>query len=375
MATDIDIVVVGAGLTGAATAWAAGRAGRSVVLLDTHGFGHDRGSSHGTSRIFRRVYPDPLYVTMTGRARDGWRRLESDSGATLLRVTGGIDHGRHRDPEALAATLADLGLSHELLSPDEAAARWPGMVFRGPVLFQPEAGVINADDSVKAFLDVARRNGARLVPHTPVQHIDIRGDHVVVHAGESIRARRAVLAVGPWLPEFLATSRLDIPLPPVRVTQQQVFHFPRRDPHAAWPVVVHKDTHQIFGLPSGADGGPRPAMKVAQHDDGTPTTASTRTGTIDPIGRRRILDYVREWLPGLDPHPVADGTCLYTTTSDEDFILDRWGPIVVASPCSGHGAKFAPLLGEMIADLALGRGDTTPRFALTRTPSRTGDPV
>jgi sarcosine oxidase len=366
MTTDTDVVVVGAGLTGAATAWALSREGHSVTLFDTYGFGHDKGSSHGTSRIFRRVYPDPLYTGMTGRAQEGWRELERQSGTSLLRVRGGIDHGRRRDPEALAAVAAGHRLAHELLSPSEAGQRWPGMVFDGPVLFQPDAGVVDADASVSAFLDVARQGGARLVPHTPVEKIEVRHDHVVVHAGGPVRARRVVLAAGGWLPELLDFCDLGIPLPPVQVTQQQVFHFRQNDPQAVFPVLVHKDEYQIFGLASGADGGPQPAMKVARHDGGIPTTASTRSGAIDPPGRDLIVDYVGRWLPGLDPVPVAEGSCLYTMTRDDDFILDRCGPVVVASPCSGHGAKFAPLLGEMIADLSLGRADAHPRFALDR---------
>jgi glycine/D-amino acid oxidase-like deaminating enzyme len=148
------------------------------------------------------------------------------------------------------------------------------------------------------------------------------------------------------------------------VTQQQVFHFCHRDPDAAWPTLVHKADLLAYGLPSGADGGPRPAFKVAEHDHGTPTTAASRDGVVDPASRQRIVRFVAEKLPGLDPDPVAEASCLYTTTPDEDFVLDRVGPVVVASACSGHGAKFAPLVGAMAADLALGRSTADPRFAL-----------
>ncbi len=103
---------------------------------------------------------------------------------------------------------------------------------------------------------------------------------------------------------------------------------------------------------------------MAQHDDGMPTTASSRTGTIDAAGRRRVTDHVERWLPGLVPVPTAASTCLYTTTPDEDFLLDRVGPVVVLSPCSGHGAQFAPLIGEIAADLATGAARPHPRFGL-----------
>jgi len=152
------------------------------------------------------------------------------------------------------------------------------------------------------------------------------------------------------------------------VTQQQVFHFRHRDPAAAWPTIVHKAELQIFGMPSGADGGPVPAFKLGQHDGGTPTTAATRDGVIDRACRERIVRHVVDRLPGLDPEPVGETSCLYTTTPDDDFVLDRIGPLVIASPCSGHGAKFAPLMGAMIADLAMGRAEVHPRFTLRNLP-------
>ncbi|GAB3346094.1 FAD-dependent oxidoreductase [Modestobacter lapidis] len=375
-AKDADVVVVGAGLTGASTAWALSRDGVSVVLLEAHPFGHTLGSSHGSSRIFRRIYRDPVYLRMTGQAQQRWAQLESESGTSLLRWTGGVDHGRHRDPEGIAEFLAQQPekVDHELLDAQEAEGRWPGMRFRGPVLFHPDAGTVDADLAVATFLAQAGGHGAHLAAETPVERIDVRGDSdVVVHAGaESVRARSVVLANGPWMPSFLAGSGLGIDLPPVRVTRQQVFHFPRVEPDTTWPVVVHKDAMQVFALPSGSDGGIRPAVKVAQHDAG-PIVDPGSTGALDPAAGDRIRGYVREWMPGLEDVPVAAATCLYTTTADEDFVLDRRGPVVVASPCSGHGAKFAPLLGHLIGELARGRRQPPPRFAIDR-PGRRAAP-
>lgn len=304
---------------------------------------------------------------MTGQALDGWRELEAESGADLLRITGGIDHGARRGPERLAGVMAAQQLPYELLSADGAGQRWPGMAFDGPVLFQPDAGTVDADATIRACLDVARRNGAHIADHTPVTGAEVRDDHVLLHtAASTIRAGRVVLAVGPWLPDFPASAALRIPAPALQVTQQQAFHFRQYDPEAPFPVLVHVEDMTVFGLPSGSDGGPQSAMKIPQHDGGIPATADTRTGAVDPEGRRRILEYVRTWFPGLDPEPVAGATCLYTTTPDEDFVLDRHGPFVVASPCSGHGAKFAPLLGELVSGLALGKTGPHPRFTLDR---------
>ena len=106
------------------------------------------------------------------------------------------------------------------------------------------------------------------------------------------------------------------------------------------------------------------AIKVGEHNPGTVTTAAGRDYLIDAAARTRVTGFARRRLPGLDPDPVNEVTCLYTWTANEDFILDRQGPFVVASPCSGHGAKFAPLLGEIIAGLAAGKPSPDPRFTL-----------
>ncbi|WP_405735868.1 FAD-dependent oxidoreductase [Streptomyces sp. NBC_01537] len=357
------IVVVGAGLTGAATAWRLARRGHEVTLVEAYEIGHRNGSSHGSSRIYRRAYADPFYVELTGRAGEGWRELEEDSGAALLRTTGGLDLGAGRDPEGLAARMAAAGVPHELLTARAAAERWPQIRFDGPALFHPEAGVVDADATVAACARRAAELGARVITGVRMTGIEVLGDTKALlrtDDGGELHAQAVVVAAGAWLPQL----GLPVTLPALRVTQQQVFHFRQRDERASWPILVSKDHMQVFGLPSGSDGGPAPAMKVAEHDNGTPTTARTRTGVPDPASRRRVSGFVRDRLPGLDPEPVAEASCLYTTTPDEDFVLDRRGPLVIASPCSGHGAKFAPLIGAMAADLATGRAAAHPRFAL-----------
>ncbi|MGV9266871.1 FAD-dependent oxidoreductase [Kitasatospora sp. NPDC003701] len=358
------IAVVGAGLMGAATAWHLARRGHRVTLIEAYHIGHQHGSSHGTSRIFRRAYADPFYVGLTGRAADQWRELEHDSATALLRRTGGLDFGPGRDPQGLAAVLGAAGVRCELLGAPAAAERWPHIRFTGPVLHHPDAGVIDADRSVAACVRRAGEHGADIRPGVRVTGVDVR-DAVVLHTddGRELTADTAVIAAGAWLPGL----GLPVRLPPLKVTQQQVFHFRQREPSAAWPVLVAKDASmQVFGLPSGGDGGPVPAFKVAEHDRGTRTTATTRTGVVDRSSRARVSGFVRDRLPGLDPEPVAGATCLYTTTEDEDFVLDRHGPLVIVSACSGHGAKFAPLIGAMAADLATGRTRPHPRFRMDR---------
>lgn len=360
----VHVAVVGAGLMGSAAAMALARLGAAVTLYEAREFGHAAGSSHGSARIFRRAYRDPLYVRMTGEAADLWRSLESATGTPLLKVTGGLDFGSVRDPVGIAAVLAEQDVAHTLLTAGEAARRWPGFAFDGPVLFHPEAGVVDADRAVRAMITAAVTAGARAVVRTPVVKIDRRGAGARVHlAGGTTRvADVVVVAAGAWLPDLL---RDVVALPPLRVTQQQAFHFPRRDPGADWPVFVYKGPDaQVYGLPAGRDGGPDGAIKMAEHDAGRTTTADGRDFAIDPASRDRLLGLLGTRFPGLRPAPFAPASCLYTSTANEDFLIDRAGPIVVCSPCSGHGAKFAPLIGEIAATLALGGQTYDPRFTL-----------
>jgi glycine/D-amino acid oxidase-like deaminating enzyme len=206
-----------------------------------------------------------------------------------------------------------------------------------------------------------------VLPTTVGSRITVDGDAVVVDTSRgTVRARTAVLAVGAWLPDVGAlVDGVPLELPPLRVSQQQVFHFARRDGVPEWPTSLHKGALSTYSLPGGRDGGPGGARKVAEHDaPGYQTTARTRSGAVDPAARTRIVRYVEEWMPGLVPEPFAEATCLYTSTENEDFLLDRIGPVVLCSPCSGHGAKFAPLIGELTADLVTGTGTPVPRFAL-----------
>ncbi|GAA3846767.1 N-methyl-L-tryptophan oxidase [Streptomyces coacervatus] len=360
------IAVVGAGLMGAATAWQLARRGHDVTLIEAYDIGHGHGSSHGSSRIIRRAYADPFYVGLTGQAYEQWRELQDDASTPLLRKTGGLDMGEGRDTKAIADLLAAAGVPHELLGPEEASERWPYIRITGPVLYHPDAGVVDADQTVSACVRRAIEHGAEAIIGSRVTGIDVQGtpEKVLLRTDDrrEILADTVVIAAGAWLPEL----ELPFALPQLEVTQQQVFHFRQRDPSVQWPTLIWDGDLHLYGLPSGSDGGPLPAVKVAEHDRGTPTTARTRTGVVDPSSRTRVSGFVRDRLPGLEPDSVAEATCLYTTTPDEDFVVDRHGPFVIASPCSGHGAKFAPLIGAMAADLASGSAEPHSRFRLGR---------
>ena len=351
-----DVIVVGGGLAGSAAAWRLSERGRHVVLLEAFEAGHKRGSSHGSARIFRRAYADPLYIRLSGLAGELWRELEAQAGEELVHATGAVDAGPEV-PELMYRLLTEQGVPAELLTPSQAAARWPGISFTGDVLFHPEGGVLDPDRTMAAMQRLAAANGAHIRHGTPAKSVEnntVRTEH------EEFTAPVVVVAAGAWLAPLLSGY---MPLPPLAVTQTQYFVFDEKTPHD-WPTFIYHSDPEVYALPAGTE---RPgAVKVGLHRHGTPTTADTRDGVVSDVARDRVRHFVQRIMPGLDPAPVAEQTCLYTSTASEDFILDRRGPVVVASVCSGHGAKFAPLTGELIADLADGKPQDEGRFTLPR---------
>lgn len=351
---------MGAGLAGAAAAWALAGRDRNVVVLEAFEPGHSRGSSHGSARIFRRAYPDPLYVRLTGEAGQLWQRLNDESGEELLRVTGGLDYGPSPEPSVMYDLLTGHGVPAELLAPGAAAERWPGFDFgTGPVLFHPESGVVDPDRAMAAMLRLAARSGADVRFQTPVRRLDPDG---TVHTDdETIRADSVIVSAGAWVPALLRDL---VRLPELTVTQTQAFHFPQAGPPADWPTFIyHRDDIPLYGLPAGRDATVPGSVKIGEHGKGVVTTGDDRDGEVDPASRERVRGFVAEGLPGLVAEPRDDISCLYTSTRSEDFILDLAGPFIICSACSGHGAKFAPLTGQLAADLACG-GPPEPRFTL-----------
>lgn len=369
MVMALRILVVGGGLMGAAAAWRLSVRGHQVTVLERFGPGHDHGSSYGTSRIFRLAYAEPSYTELALRALPLWRRLEEESGQSVLTLTGAVDHGLPEALDRLAGVLAGAGRSARRLSPGEVADRWPGLRADTSALYHPDAGRVHADDAVSALLKAAGQRGAEVRHGVRVTEIRDTGRTggvgvtVVTDADEALTADAVVVAVGGWAPGFLPD--LVSGLPPMRVTQEQPVHFPVPDA-LEWPSFIH---HPGAGwhVPGGLYGlGSVDGVKIGLHGVGPVVDPDHRDRTPDPAAVERLRAYAEEWLPGVagtEPTPL---TCLYTTTPDEDFVIDRQGPVTVLAGFSGHGFKFGPAIGELAADLVEGRPGTA-RFALGRT--------
>lgn len=364
MRRDFDVIVVGAGAMGTATARSLVERGRSVLLLERFEVGHARGSSGGPTRIFRLSYDHPDYVRMARHALREWRELEAMAGERLMITTGGLDVGEGSRPTADALRAA--GESFEHLSAEVVAERWPGLRFpTGTEIFvQEEGGVCMAERTVRAQARLAVEDGATLMEHTRAERIVATGTGAEVHTeGSSFTAEVVVVTAGPWAGPLLADAGYRLPLIP---SFEQVTYFELEEP-SPLPTVIDWTLDPVrtpYVVPDPEEPG---AFKVALHHSGGPVHADERSFDPDPERVERVRTYVDERFAAHHPTGVTD-TCLYTNTPDQDFVLDRRGSLVIGSPCSGHGFKFTPLIGRILADLATAQPAPIPieRFLMGR---------
>ncbi len=367
-----DVAVVGGGVMGAAAAAQVARQGRRTVLFERFQPGHTRGSSHGDGRILRYSYPQPVYAAMAGRAYRGWREAEAAAGETLVENTGGLDLAPV-DCGALAtleASLADVGVPCERLGITEIKSRFPALCPPAGVeaLYQPNGAVVRANRAVGTFWKLARKAGADLVPDAEVVAIEVNstGDMSISLAdGRRWRGERVIIAAGGWTGSLLASMDLVLPL---QVTQECLIYLPPRagsPPHGIGhlPTIIdyHDDVNHFYALPQ-IDV---PGVKVGRHRTG-PVIDPEADRVDSPELRKDIIAWIARYLPHLEPDPIAESTCLYTNTPDFDFIIDhhpRWPQVVVGAGFSGHGFKFAPVIGEMLAAMALDQPSPVSREA------------
>ena len=358
-----DVVVVGCGGLGSATAAELARRGRRVVAFDAFEPLHTRGSSHGTERIVRAAYTDQMYAELAVEALDGWRALEEETGEQLLNVCGGLDTGFLDELDLIEANLRAVGVPCEMLDTAEATRRLPGFRFEWPVLWQPTAGTVNADLALATFQRVAVGAGADLRFGCAVDDIDVIDDRVVVRAGGvEVSASVCVITTGAWadrLSDGLVT------LPALTVTDEQVFFFqPVFD--MRWPTFITRTVPEMYGLPT-----PAGLVKAGGHYEG-PVCDPDQRPDLDDEARRGVSEWIAANVPWLDPTPVRSTRCLYASYPDEDFVIDRVGPIVLGVGLGGHGFKFLPELGWRMADLCDGESWTDNPFTVVRTPRHVG---
>lgn len=377
MATTLETVVIGGGAMGSATAWALSRQGRPVTLLEQFGPGHKIGASHGATRNLNPGYSRPEYVAMLTETLTLWAEVEQESGQKLLARTGIVNHGPDPRLPAIAAALTHAGLRAEFLSPDQAKERWHGIRFDQQVLHMPDGGQLNPDAALPAFQQLAAAQGADIRHHTKVVELEILDDKVRLTLEsatgiEVVTAAQAVVTAGAWTEKVLgkAIAQSGLRLPELRVTQEQPAHFRVTDEGASWPGFNHHPGNSaeyknwytpIYGMQTPGEG-----IKAGWHGVGPVVDPDRRTFLPEPVQLAALQDYARTWLPGVDADSLVPVSCTYTTTPNEDYVLDRVGPVIIGAGFSGTGFKFVPVIGRILADLATGTRPAPAIFRLAR---------
>ena len=377
-----EVIVVGGGVMGLATAYDLARGGHDVLLLEARGIGHGEGSSHGPSRIIRLTYQSEDYIELARAAFALWETLGDEAGEQVLTQCGGLDFGppdaNHMAALGDAMTLA--GVAHELIDAAEIARRFPQLNPPEDAIgfYQPDYAMLPADTCVRLLAAGARAAGGELREHEPALAVAPSGDGVEVRtARATYRAARVVLALGSWLAPVAATLGLDLPL---TVLKEQTSHFEPVDPALFAPGRFPLFIQRFPGARTFGAGfpifGEHPGPKLLIDRFGPVVAPDDPDRSIEADIRERLERYVAETIRGLTGRVLETTSCRYTLTPDEDFILDahpEHPQVVIASPCSGHGFKFAPEIGRILAALALGQphGRDISRFRLDR-PSLAG---
>jgi len=349
-----DAIVVGLGAHGSAAAYHLARRGQSVLGFDRFARGHTLASFGGLSRVIRlSYYEHPSYVPLLKRAWELWRELERDSGEQLLVQTGGLYLGAP-EGELVSGSLASArthDLAHEVLDNAELRRRYPvfDIDHDWVGVLDAQAGWLAPERSVETHLRLAERSGATLRFAEPIAHWEPDGDGVRVTSTQgTYRARRLVITAGAWLARLLPELA-----PYLWVERSVLFWFePQREleAFARLPVYLAEDTDRLYyGFPYDAGSG----LKVAGlhfGDRADPDTVDREPSSTD---EQRVRAWLRRRMPLANGERRRAQVCLYTNSPDGHFIVDRDGPVSYASACSGHGFKFAPAIGEILAELAI----------------------
>jgi sarcosine oxidase len=365
-----DVIVVGLGAMGSATLYHLARRGVRVLGLEQFAPLHDKGSSHGDSRIIRETYFEhPLYVPLVQRAHELWRELEAATGESLLTVNGGLMIGPS-DWSVVSGTLRSArehGLPHEILSLTELSKTFaPFEVDASCVaVFDPRAGYLDPEACTQAHIDLAKNAGAVARFNERMLSWDTSGQDVrIVTTGGTYEGEKLVLTTGSWIGSLLGDLHL-----PLEIERQTVFWFETPAPPTAYassnfPIYAYEFKPGVicYGFPELTKG-----VKASVMHDGAVVASPEK---IDRAVAQPDLNALRAALSGVLPRLAAAGvrsstTCIFTNTPDHDFVIDfhpRHGNVLISSPCSGHGFKFASAIGELQADL-LTRGQSS--FDLT----------
>ncbi|MDP3949615.1 N-methyl-L-tryptophan oxidase [Microbacterium sp.] len=367
-----EVAVVGMGALGSAAAYQLARRGAKVVAFEQYDLGHVRGASHDTSRIVRTSYGASQYVRLAQSAYRDWADLEAESGERLLTITGGVIFLPTAGPYSASdftSALEECDVPHELLSPAEVQARWPQ--FRVPegveTVYTADTGIAHAARTVATLQMRARVHGADIRDRTLVESLLPDGDGVIVRtANGDIRAAKVIVAADAWTNALLEPLGAGIPLD---VMQEQVTYFQSSSPeeHGSdrFPVWIWEDEECYYGFPTYGE----PTIKAARDVSFNRMTPEERTYVPSPELTAQLGDFVHGLIPdaGAEMRTV---TCQYALTPDRRFILSplQEHPDIIVGLAAGHGFKFTPAIGRILAELALD-GESTDDISMFAAPA------
>lgn len=373
MVIGFDVIVIGLGGMGSSTVYQLAQRGQRVLGLEQFQSPHDRGSSHGKSRIIRQSYfEDPAYVPLVLRAYELWQQLEQETDQSILVSTGGLMMGP-AGSTAVAGSLRSAethGLAHEVLDARAIRQRFPALHPDPETIafYETQAGFVRPEVAISAYLQRATQLGAKLQFETPVLDWQVTEQGVqVTTAQATYQAGKLVITPGAWATQLL---KLDMPF----VVERQVlywfeplhnlelFHYDRL-PVYIWET---REGIQFYGFP--ADRDPTQGIKIAFFRMGQICTADTIDRTVHQLEIEKMRACISQYIPDLNGELKNTATCMYTNTIDQNFVIGLhpdYPEVAIASPCSGHGFKFASVVGEILSDLTI-EGQTKHQLELFR---------
>jgi len=355
-------IVLGVGGMGSAALYHLARRGRRVLGIEQFSLGHEFGSSHGVTRIIRLAYAEhPAYVPLLRRAYQLWREMEHEAGERLLFLTGGLDAGPPGGQMVTGSlrSCREHGIAHELLDAGEIARRFPG--YRLPAemaaVYQAEGGFVLPERSIAAHVTAALARGAEVHGCERVVAWHAQGGGVEVRTDRgSYLADRLVIAAGAWAAQAMPELKtLAAPERQVLIWTQPLR--PERFAPATFPIFnMEAEEGRFYGFPIYGV----PGFKIGKyHHRGEQVDPDRMNRGSDSEDEKVLREAIARYFPDANGATLAMKTCLFTNSPDEHFILDlhpAWPQVSVAAGFSGHGFKFAPVIGEILADFVLDGG-------------------
>ena len=342
----MKVAVVGSGICGSSAARYVAIKGHDVALFEQYGLGHDLGSSHGNSRIVRKAYPDAFYTQCMTEAYPLWAELERHADRHLLHEVGLMYFGPSLAPDvvSMANGLRDVGVPFEVLDHQQAGRTFPGLKLHQDEvgILTREAGWVDAKVALEANVQVLRSLGGMILTDHPVEWERLEQDFDAF-----------IVCAGPWVRHFV-----DVP---VRTTLQTFGYVELRSPLDG-PVWIEEGSLGMYGFPTEPD---RMDMKIGVHELGRDVSLSDLDRTPSSEHCDLIADAAERRFGNKNPNVHFSKGCVYTCTANEDFLLGRIGDRgYFASACSGHGFKFGPWIGKLLAAFVEGEDEPEnyPRF-------------